>query len=64
MATIIGAIIYVSMDRFLLHRPTVGTESLQKFGLRGPSPMSRSEWLDAEAERDDKYASSASSLSQ
>lgn len=57
VATIIGAIIYVAMDRFLLHRPTVSTSSLQKFGLRGPSPMSRNEWLDAEAEQNDKCAS-------
>jgi hypothetical protein len=56
VATIIGAVVYVAMDHFLLHRPTVGTDSLQKFGLRGPSPMSRNEWLDAEAEREDKYA--------
>ena len=55
VATIIGAVIYVAMDHFVLHRPTVGTDSLQKFGLRGPSPMSRNEWLDAEEEREDKY---------
>jgi hypothetical protein len=59
VATIVGAVIYVSLDKFLLHRPTVGTDSLQKFGLRGPSPMSRNEWLDAEAERSDKCATPA-----
>ena len=52
----VGAVIYVTMDRFLLHRPTVSTSSLQKFGLRGPAPMSRSEWTAAESERDGKNA--------
>ena len=55
-ATVVGAVIYVTMDRFLLHRPTVSTSSLQKFGLRGPAPMSRSEWTAAESERDGKNA--------
>ena len=59
VATIVGAMIYVSLDRFLLHRPTISTSSLNQFGLRGPPPMTRSEWTTAESERDDKYAAAS-----
>eukprot|EP01049_Picozoa_sp_SAG25_P005663 SAG25_NODE_394_length_8562_cov_23.502539_4_plen_329_part_00 len=54
LATVIGAIVYTCMDRFLLHRPTVSLNSLGRFGLEGPRASPRPEWTEAvrEAERE------------
>lgn len=52
LSTIVGALFYTAMDRFVLHRPTVSLNSLGHFGLSGPRASPRTEWLSADAERD------------
>jgi zinc transporter ZupT len=52
LSTVVGALIYTAIDRFILHRPTVSLNSLSRFGLSGPRPSPRTEWLAADAERE------------